>query len=78
MVIQLIEAGAYVSLDEPVHRCPFPSKFSQGRVATAVGSKSMAGVLEVGSVWAVVDGFKYHMHDFLDHLIPYARDAEFS
>ncbi|SRR6266478_4924179 len=47
-------------------------------MATALWPESVTRLLKVGSVGAVVDGFKDHMHDLLDDFVPDAGDAEFA
>ena len=43
-----------------------------------VGSEPVAGVMEIGTVGAIIDGFEDHMHDLLHNFIPHAWHAEFS
>src|SRR6266516_5889485 len=78
VMVNFVEAGAYVSLDEPIDPCPFFANFSQGRVTTAIWSKPVAGIAEVRAVGAVVDGLQDHVHDLLYHLIPHAGHAQFA
>src|SRR5258708_17285338 len=53
MVIQFVEAGTNISFDKPIGRGPISSKFAEGGVATAVGSKPVTGVPEIGFLSAV-------------------------
>src|SRR5947209_3201378 len=72
-VIQLVEAGAYIPFDEPVHPSPFLSEFSQSRVTTALWSKPMTAVAEVGFARAIVNGFEDETDHLLHDFVPHAR-----
>jgi hypothetical protein len=45
-------------------------------MATAVGAEPVAGVAEVCSLWAIVDGFEDHTHGFLNDCILYAGHTQ--
>ena len=50
----------------------------QSTMATAMGTEPVAGISEVGSVWAIIDGFQDQTHDFLHYLVSYGWDSELS
>src|SRR2546425_7075179 len=42
-MVEFVEARLDIAFDNPVHRLPVSPVFSQGRVATAVGSEPVTG-----------------------------------
>ena len=77
-MFDLVEAGADVSFQEPVKRGPFPANFAQSCMATAVGAEAMTRVVEIRSLWAVVDAFEDEPNDLLHDLIACRRNSQFS
>jgi hypothetical protein len=53
-MVEFVETRLDIAFDNPVGRSPFPSIFSQGRVATAIGSEPVTGVVKVRCVRAIV------------------------
>jgi hypothetical protein len=67
----MIEARLDIAFDNPVGRFPFPPIFLQGRVATAIGSEPMTGVVKVWCVRAIIDRFEDHANDLLHDFVSY-------
>src|SRR5271169_4066742 len=40
--------------------------------------KSVAGFVKVGSLWAIIDGFKDYMHGLLDYFVSDTGNTEFA
>src|SRR5450631_1739517 len=77
-MVEFVEACLDISLDNPVGCSPFPSVFSQGRVATAVGPKPVTGVVKIRRVGAIIDRFQKHANNLLYDFIPHTWDTEFA
>ena len=76
-MVKIIEAGFNVSLQEPCGPAPFTLDFFQRTVTTARASETVTAILEVCSVWTIVDGFEDEPHYLLYDLVPGAWDSEF-
>src|SRR5437764_3358756 len=76
-MVNVIEAGFYVSLQEPGGPAPFPLDLFQRAVATARAAETLTAILEVWSVGAVVHGFENESHGLLYDFISGTWDAEF-
>src|SRR5262249_21423273 len=76
VVVDLVEAGLDVALDDPGDTGPLGSELTQGRVSPPAGPEAMTTVPEGGSFRAVVDRFEDHVDDLLRDLVPGGRDAE--
>src|SRR6266568_731588 len=77
-MVELVEARLDIAFDNPVGRSPCPSIFLQGRVATAIGSEPMTGVVKVRCVGAIIDRFEDHANDLSHDFVSYTWNAEFA
>ncbi len=74
----MIETRLDISFQEPVERRPLSANFAESGMATAIGTKAVAGVMEVGALWTLVDTFEKKPNDLLHDFISGGGYSSFS
>jgi hypothetical protein len=64
--------------EKPIECWPFPTDFSQCRMTASIWAKPVTRLVEIRSLWTIVDAFKDEVNHFLHDFIAGRGDSEFS
>jgi hypothetical protein len=72
-MFDFVEAGPDISLQEPVEGRPLSAYFAESCMATAVWTKTVTSVMEVGTIGTLIDTFEDESNDLLHDFITCGR-----